>query len=60
MVRNEKLIEFIVRGGIDDVNAELERRGIASVDVLSIQHEAKSHLPIGESRAAYRVISRST
>lgn len=60
MARNERLIEFIVRGGIDDVNDELEKRGIASVDVLSIQHEAKSHLPIGEGRAAYRVISRGS
>lgn len=59
MSRNEKLVEFVVRGEIDDVNAELERRGISSIDILMIQHEAKPHLPIGESRAAYRVISRS-
>ena len=60
MSRNEKLIEFIVRGEIADVNAELEKRGLSSVDVLTIQYEAKSHLPIGEGRPAYRVISRSS
>ncbi len=59
MNSNSRLIEFVVHGEIDDVNSELTKRGLSSVDVLTIQYEPKPNLPIGENRASYRVISRA-
>lgn len=57
MTKNTQLIEFTVQGNIDDVNAELERRGISSGDIVTLQYDPKPSLPIGDDRASYRIFA---